>query len=142
MSAVARLAQLVVRLAPARDREAVLGDLLEEHAERARANPAAAARWLASQLGRSLAPWLAQRWSAFELQPLLAAACAGWVAGVLGGRAGAALFRLVLDQVPLRAAHAPSFGWQLGFVVMRGVSAVGAAAATLRSLAPRTGSRP
>lgn len=141
MTALPVLAQLVLRVAPARDREVLLGDLLEEHAERERSGRAAAGRWLVSQLARSLAPWLGQRWSAFDLQPALAAALAASVASAVGGRVGEALFRYVLELVPLRAAHAPSFGWIVGSACMRGVFAVGAAAATFRSFAPRTGSR-
>lgn len=140
MSALARIARVAAFAAPARDRDAVLGDLLEEHAARRDEGPGAD-RWLLSQLARSLAPWLAQRWRRFELQPGVAAALAALVAATLGGRAGEALFHAVLELVPLRAAHAPSPGWVAVFVVMRGVFAVGAAAVTFRSLAPRSGSR-
>jgi hypothetical protein len=137
VSVLTLLARAAALAAPARDRDAVLGDLLEEHALLRERGHAAADRWLVSQLARSVAPWFAQRWRAFEVQPLLAAALAAAVAATLGARAGEGLFRYVLDHVPLRAAHAPSAAWLVSFVLLRGAFAVIAAAATLRSFTPR-----
>jgi len=137
VSVLVLITRAALLAAPAADRGIVLGDLLEEHSERHDRDRGAADRWLLSQLVRSLAPWLAQRWRGFELQPLLAAALAATVAATLGGRSGGALFGYVLHLVPLRAAHAPSVGWTGLFVFLRCAFAGGAAAATLRSFAPR-----
>src|SRR2546425_11109058 len=84
-------------LLPQRDREAVLGDLIEEYAIRARsASPSTVARWLWGQVYRSVPLVL---WSAIRrrgsLSTLSVALGAYIVAGTLESAGVAALSRLL-----------------------------------------------
>src|SRR5688500_10107524 len=53
---------IVERATPARDRDAITGDLIEDFYRIAESNPAAARRWCRRQALRSLTPGLRRRW--------------------------------------------------------------------------------
>ncbi|MEX2272783.1 MAG: ADOP family duplicated permease [Vicinamibacterales bacterium] len=65
-----RLALWIIdRATPARDRDAVVGDVIEDFQHLAAADPAAARRWCRRQAWRSLVPGLRRQWATDSLPP-------------------------------------------------------------------------
>ncbi len=124
------LARAVVGLAPRALRDAVLGDLIEEHATIMvpRLGPARANQWLLRELLRSLMPLALMRARRAGPTRVALAGAAAVGAAAATHAAGMSAWRVVLEQVPLRAWHAAPRWWSIALFVLEGVVAVVAAA--------------
>ena len=124
------LARAVLHLAPSVLRDAVLGDLLEEHATivAPRVGAAKADLWLMREVLRSATPLaLARARRAGPTRVALAGAAAVGAAAATHA-AGTSAWSMVLAQVPLRAWHAAPRWWSIALFVVEGVVAALAAA--------------
>lgn len=97
--------RMLAAVTPARDRDALLGDLLEEHATRG---------GLARECLRAIPPMLALRVRRVGGARALGFAClAGGIAGAIPLVLLGSLWHFVLFMVPFRAGGVEPFAWRL-----------------------------
>jgi hypothetical protein len=129
----------LVRLAPAPAREALLGDLLEEHAVLADAG-FAADLWLVRESARSVLPLAAWRLRRAGPARVALAGIAGVAAATAVHAAGSAAWHAVLAQVPFRAFHDAPTSWRVIAGCLEAAAALaGAALVVLTGIARRGG---
>jgi len=134
---------LLVRLAPADDRDEIVGDLAEEWADIVvpERGERTARAWLVHQVVASAPHLLMLRWRRGEMEYALAGLAVGLVAAGIEFAVVDVAWHTVLSQVPLRAAHAMPPSWvaaQLGLTVAAGVITAAVTTGVLESLRRRT----
>lgn len=111
---VLSVAGAVLKLAPAHAREALLGDLLEEHAGRARSPLGPAASWwLARECARSAVPLALWRMRRAGPTRVALALAAGLCAAAATHAASDAAWHAVFARMPLCALYAVSPPWRV-----------------------------